>query len=117
MPDEDFENALEGGDEVELTVTGRRSGRTSTRPVWYVLDHHRVLLIPVTGTQSQWFKNILANPQVRLRIDGNSKEATAQPHTDPATVESAVEKFRHKYGASDIRRYYSTLNAAVEVPL
>jgi hypothetical protein len=32
-------------------------------------------------------------------------------------VHGVVEKFRHKYGAGDVKRYYSKLDAAVEIPL
>ena len=34
----DFENALNDTNEVELTTTGRTSGRESSRPVWFVRE-------------------------------------------------------------------------------
>jgi hypothetical protein len=37
--------------------------------------------------------------------------------TDPAKVRDVVEKFRAKYGADQVARYYEKLDVAVEVPL
>jgi hypothetical protein len=40
-----------------------------------------------------------------------------KPITDPEQVSEVVEKFRAKYGANNVSRYYERLDAAVEVPL
>jgi deazaflavin-dependent oxidoreductase (nitroreductase family) len=114
---EEFTDALKDADEIELTVTGRKSGRKLPRPVWFVLDRRRLYLLPIRGSDTQWFKNIVANPTVRVEIDGAELEATAKPITDPPKVSDVIEKFRDKYGNSDVRRYYSKLDAAVEIPL
>jgi hypothetical protein len=37
------------------------------------------------------------------------------PVTGAKAVKSVVEKFREKYGAKDVKRYYSRSNAAVLV--
>ena len=39
------------------------------------------------------------------------------PFTDPAQVSSVVEKFRGKYGAGDVKRYYSKFDVAVAVQM
>ena len=49
MAAEELKRALEGNSEVELTVTGRKSGRESSRPIWFVEDGDKILLLPVTG--------------------------------------------------------------------
>lgn len=112
-----FKQALDRAEEIELVVTGRRSGRSTSRTVWFVHDDRRVDLIPVAGTDSQWFKNVLADPEVRLTVGGQELRAVATPITDPDKVHDVSEKFRRKYGASELKRFYSKLNAAVEVPL
>jgi deazaflavin-dependent oxidoreductase (nitroreductase family) len=114
---EDFKQALEEADEIELTVIGRKSGRRLPRPVWFVHDGRKLYLLPVQGSQTQWFKNVLANPAIRLKADGAAVSARAEPTTDPEKVHAVVEKFRHKYGNADVKRYYSNFDAAVEVPL
>jgi hypothetical protein len=35
------------------------------------------------------------------------------PINDAKTVKSVIEKFREKYGASDVRKYYSKFDVAV----
>ena len=55
----DFRNALNDTNEIELTTTGRISGRQSSRPVWFVLEGETLCLLPVTGSDSQWYKNVL----------------------------------------------------------
>jgi deazaflavin-dependent oxidoreductase (nitroreductase family) len=59
--------ALKRDKEIELTVTGRKSGKPLPRPVWFALRGKELLLLPVTGTDSQWYKNILRDPQVKIR--------------------------------------------------
>jgi hypothetical protein len=66
----DFRNALKDTNEIELTTTGRISGRQSSRPVWFVLEGGTLCLLPVTGSDSQWYKNVLKTPTIRLAAGG-----------------------------------------------
>jgi deazaflavin-dependent oxidoreductase (nitroreductase family) len=109
--------ALERTDEIEITVIGRRSGRKVTNPVWFVHEGHDLYLLPVHGSDTEWYKNLLARPTIELSADGIEVQATAKPITDPAEVRRVVDKFRAKYGAEAIRKYYEKLDVAVEVPL
>ena len=108
-----FEHALSTAEELELTVTGRRSGRPSTRPVWFVREGDTIYLLPVTGSDSEWFKNVLKNPTITLTADGVSWTGRAIPMADPAEVREVVEKLLKKYGAGEIAKYYSKLDVAV----
>jgi hypothetical protein len=51
---EEFRNALENTSEVELSVTGRKSGRESSRPVWFVEEGEKLFLLPVDGSDSNY---------------------------------------------------------------
>src|SRR3954447_26274358 len=117
MADQQFINALEESKEVDLTVVGRRSGKESTRPVWFVRAEGTVQLVPVTGTDSDWYRNIEAAPTVRLGVGGRDVEATAIPVNDAGRVSSIVDAFKAKYGAETFERLYPKPDAAVEVPL
>lgn len=99
--------------EVNLSVTGRRSGRTISQPVWFVLDDDKVYLLPVRGSNTQWYKNVLKDPSIRIDARGTDAEFQAVPITDHTRVSSVVEKFRTKYGASDVKKYYSKFDVAV----
>ena len=58
-----FKNALQDTNEVEVTVTGRKSGRESSRPAWFVQEADQVLLLPVGGSDSNWYKSVLKTPR------------------------------------------------------
>ncbi len=113
----DFERALESTGEIEITVTGRRSGRAISHPVWFVREGEKLYLLPVRGSDSDWFRNLLKTPTTRLAANGAQHSTMAAPVTDAAKVHDVVEKFRAKYGAGQVEAYYSKLDVAVEVPL
>jgi deazaflavin-dependent oxidoreductase (nitroreductase family) len=112
-----LKDALHDTNEVDLTVTGRKSGQESTRPIWFVEEGDRLLLLPVTGSDSNWYRNLVKTPGVRLSAGGAELSATARPLQDADGVAQVVEKFRQKYGADQVREYYPKTDAAVEVPL
>lgn len=105
------------GQEIELTVLGRKSGRKSSRPVWFVLEGDTLYLLPVTGSDTQWYKNVLQNPKLWISAGSVQGEFEATSVTDPKTVSSVVEKFRAKYGAGDVKKYYSKLDVAAVVKI
>ena len=45
--------------QVNITVTGRKSGRAISSPVWFVLEDDKLYLLPVQGSDTQWYKNVL----------------------------------------------------------
>jgi hypothetical protein len=117
MTASDFQIALENTDEIQLTTTGRVTGQRTSRPVWYVQQAGKLYLIPVTGAETQWYKNVLQTPAVGLAADDVQLGAIATPVTDPGVVARVVESFRAKYGAGDVARYYPHPDVAVEIPL
>ena len=117
MANEEFGRALESTREIELTVTGRKSGREISIPVWFVWDGDKMYLVPVNGSDSDWYKNVLNEPTIRLAAGGAQLTARATPVTDPARVGELFDMFRARYGARDVERYYPKQDAAVEVPL
>jgi deazaflavin-dependent oxidoreductase (nitroreductase family) len=117
MAFQEFLRALKDAEEIELTVTGRSSGRPTSRPVWFVQEGGTLYLLPVTGGDSQWYQNVLKTPAITLAVDGVKWNGKAIPITDPAKVRDVVEKFRAKYGADEVAKYYSKFDVAVAVPL
>ena len=97
---------------INITVTGRKSGRTISIPVWFVFEDNKLYLLPVQGSDTQWYKNVLNNPTIRIGARGAEAEVKVVPVTDAKGVSSVVEKFRAKYGA-DVKKYYSKFDVAV----
>ena len=46
-----------------------------------------------------------------------SAEFSATPLTDAKQVASVVEKFRAKYGAGDVKKYYAKFDVAVVIQM
>lgn len=99
--------------EINISVIGRKSGRIIAIPVWFVLDDEILYLLPVQGSATQWYKNVLSNPLIRIDARGTAAEFHAVPITDAPEVSSVVAKFRAKYGAADVKKYYSKFDVAV----
>jgi deazaflavin-dependent oxidoreductase (nitroreductase family) len=113
----DVREVLPTANEIEITVTGRKSGREISHPVWFVHERQRLYLVPVTGSDSDWYRNIRKTPRIRVTANGSVTSTSATPITDAARVEGIVERFRDKYGAEQIKAHYPKHNVAVEVAL
>ena len=116
MADADFRTGLQNASEIEITVTGRTSGRPHSYPIWFALDGDKLYLIPVKGSDTDWYKNLRKTPTIRLEARGKTLTASARFLTDEAQLGKVLEKFRDKYGRN-VKSYYPKLDVAVEVPL
>jgi hypothetical protein len=103
--------------EINISVIGRKSGREVSRPVWFVLEGDKLDLLPVQGSDTQWYQNLLRNAWIQVSTRSAEGEFQAASITDPKLVSSVVEKFRDKYGARDVKKYYSKLDVAVVIDL
>ena len=103
--------------EIKISVIGRKSGRTISNPVWFVLEGTKLFLLPVQGSDTQWYRNVLQNPSIRVDARDVQQEFRATPITEEKAVKSVIEKFREKYGVADVKKYYSKFDVAVLVEL
>ena len=103
--------------EIKITVTGRKSGNPISNPVWFVLEDDKLYLLPVQGSDTQWYKNVLKNPKIRIDAPGAEAEFQAVPSMDVKEVAAVVEKFREKYGAKDVKKYYTKFDVSVLVTM
>jgi hypothetical protein len=112
----EFSKALKNTDEIEITTTGRTSGRKISHPVWFVQEGETLHLLPVKGSDSEWYKNVLKTPTMGLGAKGAQLTAQAMPISEAAKVHEVAEKFRAKYGTGEVKKYYSKFDVAVKVP-
>ncbi len=82
-----------------------------------MLEGEKLYLLPVQGSGTQWYKNVLKNPMIRIDARDVEAEFRAMPITGAKAVNSVVEKFREKYGAGDVKKYYSKFDVAVVLKL
>ena len=117
MKESELKSRLARYRQIKISVIGRKSGKTISIPVWFVLEDLKLYLLPVQGSDTQWYKNVLQKPSIRIDARGAEAGFQAVPLTDAKAVKSVVEKFREKYGAKDVKKYYSKFDVAVVVEL
>ena len=109
--------ALDGTQELQITVTGRKSGKNISLPVWFVRQKERLYLLPVRGSDTQWYRNVLQMPVMTIAAKGTSAGVKAKPISDAKRVSEIADQFRKKYGAGEVKKYYSKLDVALEIEL
>jgi deazaflavin-dependent oxidoreductase (nitroreductase family) len=103
--------------EIDLIVRGRKSGQDISRPVWFVHEADKLYLLPVLGSDTNWYRNVLKNPTVKISAHGEELSGKAKTITDDNKVKEIAEKFRSKYGNSAVRKYYSKFDVGIEFTL
>jgi hypothetical protein len=117
MTDKYLKERLARYRQIKLRVIGRKSGKTISIPVWFVLEGEKLFLLPVQGSETQWYRNVLKNPSIRIDARGVDAEFRASPRDGCEHCQIRDEKCREKYGAKDVKRYYSKFDVAVVVKL
>jgi hypothetical protein len=117
MSKDDLQQKLNRAYEISLSVKGRRSGNDFPRPVWFVHEGNTLYLLPVQGSDTNWYKNLLVDRTLKISVNGVEISERGKPITDGNNVDDIVMKFRTKYGEGDVKRYYSKFDVAVEVLL
>ena len=108
----EFLETLKSRSEVDLIV--KRSGRWTTRPVWFVVDGNTVYLLPVYGTDTKWYKHVKTNPEIELSASGKKVRAEAK-QMDTSKLADVIHRFRSKYG--ELEKYYKKLDVALSVTI
>ena len=78
-----------------LRFTGRKTGRSYTTPVSYVLDGNS-LLVPAGGA---WRRNLEAGPRARVRLRGAWRTVTAEVVREPALADLLLGMIQRRVGA------------------
>ena len=88
---------LKISNEVSITVTGRKTGKRFSAPVWFVLDREKVILVPMKGSDNEWYKDLVKDPQIELGVGDTTIPFKATLVRDPNSVERVLDRFREKY--------------------
>ncbi len=117
MPKDDLHQRLNRASEITLSVKGRKSGRDIPRPVWFVHEGNTLYLLPVQGSDTNWYKNLLVYSTLKISINGAEIPARGKAITDSNRVDDILRKFKSKYGEGEVKKYYTKFDVAAEVPL
>jgi hypothetical protein len=114
MAEEKFRQAIDEMRTLDLSVTGRSSGRQSQRPVNFVVEGETIYFLPLGGSRNNWYKNILKTPTATLTAPGAADQTKLSPVEGSAKVNDVVAKFRDKYGERIVVQFYSKQDVAVQ---
>ena len=78
-----------------LTTTGRKTGLERITPLQYELIDGVYHLGAVFGTKTDWVRNILANPQVKVRVRNREFSGHAVVSTDLDEITDWTEWAKH----------------------
>jgi deazaflavin-dependent oxidoreductase (nitroreductase family) len=107
MPEDGFANALQRRRQISITVTGRRTGRAITIPVWFVSDERGLSLLPVSGSKTQWYRNLQKNRAMTIHASVKRRDLRARLLKDKRAVSAVIRQFREKYTSEEVKRWYS----------
>ncbi len=74
-----------------LTTVGRRSGQPRVTPLQFEEVGDVIYIASARGKDADWFKNIIANPNVHVQIRDRKFDARAEPVTDPVRIAEFLE--------------------------
>jgi deazaflavin-dependent oxidoreductase (nitroreductase family) len=74
-----------------LTTTGRKSGLPRVTALQYEEQDGVIYLGSARGTKADWYRNIVADPHVKIRVKNRRFDGVAEPTTDPARVADFLE--------------------------
>ncbi|HNK63838.1 MAG TPA: nitroreductase family deazaflavin-dependent oxidoreductase [Anaerolineales bacterium] len=94
-----------------LTTRGRVTGRPHQIEIWFVVHAGALYLMSGGMDKSDWVKNLLKEPQVTLRIAGQTFPALArvQPDMDDAIIRTLMaDKYRERESDGSLSEWAQT---------
>jgi hypothetical protein len=86
--------------EVDIETRRTPDAPAHRTTIWAVVDGGEVFVRSLKGSAGRWYRELSANPEAVLHLNGDSVPVRGVSATDPESVERASAGFRRKYGAS-----------------
>lgn len=93
---------------IDITTTGRRTGRPSRIEIWWFRIDDRFVITGTPGPRD-WYANVLADPSMTVHLDGVDLPARAEIVTDPVFRRTVMTHPRTSWYTSE-----ADLDALVE---
>ena len=78
-----------------LEHRGRKSGKTFVSPLVYITDHSDVIIVASAGGRTenpQWYRNLLAQPNVHIEIGPDRRPRLVDAYADFDSYQIATER-------------------------
>jgi len=72
---ENLKDRLSRYRQINLSVIGRKSGKTISNPVWFVAEGDTLYLLPVRGSDTHWCQNVLKKPRFGLMHEAQRQKS------------------------------------------
>ena len=97
-----------------LETMGRKSGRPRLTPVGNGLEGNTFWIIAEHGRHSDWVRNMVANPRVRVKVNGTWRSGSAclMPNDDPIARQRTLDPMN-----ATIVRLFGTALLTVRIDL
>jgi deazaflavin-dependent oxidoreductase (nitroreductase family) len=82
---------------IDLTTTGRKSGKPHVRPIWFVVSDGKIVVQAGKDGKTDWYRNFLKKPNGVVKQGEYSFRVRATPIDDPSQVEAMHKLFLKKY--------------------
>ena len=69
------------------------------------------------GSRTQWYRNLQKNHAITIRAGSEQSNLRARLVKNPPTVGKVIDRFREKYTEQQIKRWYTGLDVAAQIPL
>lgn len=83
MTGPDWLDAHAADDCCDIVTTGRRSGNPHEIEIWFGVMNGSMYLISGNGPTADWYMNMLARPDVTVKLGGEIRTGMASDVTDP----------------------------------
>jgi deazaflavin-dependent oxidoreductase (nitroreductase family) len=83
---------------MKLTTTGRKSGLPRETGVSFMPVDGNYVIFAGWGVRSDWYRNLLANPNVTIQVGRETMQATAVPVDDPERRQALMRQMRSRAG-------------------
>ena len=80
-----------------LTTTGRKTGKPRVTPLQYEEMDGKIYLASARGTHADWYRNIVANPTVSIRVKSRHIQGQGEPVTDVKRIADYLEMRLEKH--------------------
>src|SRR5262245_52121514 len=97
MPDDAFTRALTKARQIKITVIGRTTGGPIPLPVWFVHEDDTLWLLPVEGSKTQWYRNLLKTPAITIKVGKEERILKAKTLKSAPAVGKVIQSFRKKF--------------------
>jgi deazaflavin-dependent oxidoreductase (nitroreductase family) len=115
--DERIQRALARPHRIDITTTGRRSGRPRRiELVFHVIDGK--IVISGSPGRRDWYANLVADPHMTFHLKGPIQAdlpAIARPITEPAERRQVMEAVARNWGVEDRLEVFVRRSPLVEV--